>query len=561
MATTAVVPRRPGRASILQTPPREAAMGGGLEGAERTKRETVRWRANRLSPDAAINTVKPEADARSLDMTVNDGYIQGAVNLQKDSIVGAQFRVNAKPDVRVIYGADNDAAQEYGEELAAVAEARFNLAAESEDCWFDAGGMLTFTDQVRLVVGSACITGEAFGTAEWQDSDLTRPFKTMIQMVAPSRVSNTDGVSDTRTLRRGIETDLRGQPLYCHIRQGYESDPYNDILSSQWNRVPFYKPWGRRQVLFIRDAMQIDQSRGISQMVAALSHAKMTKKFSEVTLQRAVVDATYAAAIESELPSPEIISAMGGGAEGFGSALGMYMGMLNDYIGASTNIAIDGVKMPHFFPGTKLNMKSVSAPQGVGSDFEASLLRKIAASLNIGYSSLARDFSKGSYSSAKAEWALEMLGMQVKKKAWAERWGTMVYRLWFEEELAAGNLPLPPGRNRTDFYRPMMKDAYTRCAFIGTGRGQINELQETQAALQRIAGGLSTYEDECGRLGKDYREVFAQRARENRLAQRLKFSIQLPGTSNELNTSDELDAEPVVAPQQQPAVTDQRKAA
>lgn len=547
MASTAVVPRRPGRASILQTPPREAAMGGALEGAERTKRETVKWRASRLSPDAAINTVKPEADARTLDMTVNDGYIQGAVNLQKDSIVGAQFRLNAKPEYRVIYGADNDAAQEYGEELAAVAEARFNLAAESEDCWFDAGGMLTFTDQVRLVVGSACITGEAFGTAEWQDSDVTRPFKTMIQMVAPSRVSNTDGVSDTRTLRRGIETDLRGQPLFCHIQQGYDGDPYNDMMSSQWNRVPFYKPWGRRQVLFIRDAMQIDQSRGVSQMVAALAHAKMTKKFSEVTLQRAVVDATYAAAIESELPSAEVITAMGGGMEGWQNALGTYMGMLGDYLGGSENIAIDGVKMPHFFPGTKLNMKSVSAPQGVGSDFEASLLRKIAASLNIGYSSLARDFSKGSYSSAKAEWALELLGMQVKKKAWADKWGAMVYRLWFEEQLAAGNLPLPPFRNRTDFYRPLMKDAYTRCAFIGTGRGQINELQETQAALNRIAGGLSTYEDECGRLGKDYREVFAQRSRENRLAQRLSIALQMPGTTSALNTSDEIDPQPAPA--------------
>lgn len=540
--------------------PRDAVMGGALEGAERTKRETMLWKAPMLSPDQAINGVKTEADARSLDLTRNDGYIQGGVQLQKDSIVGAQFRLNAKPDYRVIYGADSDAAQEYGEELASVAEARFNLAAESEDCWFDAGGMMTFTDMVRIVVGSCVVKGEGFGTAEWQDSDITRPFKTMIQMVSPDRVSNTDNVADTRTLRRGIETDLRGQPLFVHIRQGYASEWY-DNSSNLWNRVPVYKPWGRRQVLFIRDTMEIDQSRGISQMVAALGHAKMTKKFSEVTLQRAVVDATYAAAIESELPSPELVSAMGGGPEGFQNALGMYMTMLGDYLGASENIAIDGVKMPHFFPGTKMDLKSVAAPQGVGTEFEASLLRKIAAALNMSYSSLSRDFSKGSYSSAKAEWALEMLGMQVKKKAWADRWATMIYRLWFEEELGNGNLPLPPGRNRSDFYRPLMKDAYTRCAWIGTGRGQINELQETQAALQRIAGGLSTYEKECGRLGEDYREVFTQRGRENRLAKRLSISLVMPSQGAPLPLDDEeaLAQQAVPAPAKPPAAQQPRQ--
>jgi len=93
--------------------------------------------------------------------------------------------------------------------------------------------------------------------------------------------------------------------------------------------------------------------------------------------------------------------------------------------------------------------------------------------------------------------------------------------------MAAGNLPLPPGRNRTDFYRPLMKDAYTRASWIGTGRGQIDELKETQAAMLRIKAGLSTFEEECANLGRDYREVFAQRAKENALQERLGLSCTL----------------------------------
>lgn len=503
------------------TPPREAAMGGGVEGAERNMRETMSWRPSRLSPDQAINTIKPEADARATDLAINDGYSQHAVRIQRNSVVGSQFRLNAKPDYRVIYGEDSDAAAEYGEELAAVAEARFNLAAQSEDCWFDAGGMMTFTDQVRLVVGSAALSGEAFGSAEWLDSDPTRPFKTAIQMIAPVRICNKDGMPDdnlgpdTRR-RRGIITNRRGKPKAFEVRRGHPSEWY-DVTNSYWDTVPAETPWGRKQMLFIREALQIDQTRGLSDMVAALSHIRMTKKFSEITLQNAVVNASYAASIESELPSAEVVAAMGGGQEGWMNAIGQYMMMLQGYMSASDNIHIDGAKMPHLFPGSSLKLTPMGTPGGVGSDFQAALLRHTAAALGVSPADLSRDFARVNYSGLKGELALAERDTAVRKQAWADRWATGVYRLWFEEEMAAGNLPLPPGRNRTDFYRPLMKDAYTRCSWIGSGRGQIDEMKETQAALLRIAGGLSTYEKEAARVGEDFREIIAQRRKENRM--------------------------------------------
>lgn len=501
--------------------PAEAAMGGGIEGADRTARETMMWRPSKLSPDQAINVAKPEADARSVDLAVNDGISQHAVRIQRNSVVGAQFRLNAKPDYRVIYGKDNEAAVEYGEELAAAAEARFNLAAQSEDCWFDAGGMMTFTDQVRLVVGSCALSGEAFGSAEWLDSDPTRPFKTAIQMVSPVRICNKDDIADENRpngdkLRRGVLMDRRGRPKKFQVRRGHPSE-WHDLTSSFWDEIDAAKPWGRKQMLFVREALQIDQTRGLSEMVAALEHIYMSKKFSRITLQNAVVNASYAAAVESELPNHEVIAAMGGGTEGWINAIGQYMMMLQGYLSSSDNIAIDGVKMPHLFPGTQLKLTPMGTPGGIGSDFQDGLIRHTAAALGVSPADLSRNFAKVNYSGLKGEIAIAERDMMVKKQAWADRWATSVYRLWFEEEMAAGNLPLPPGRNRTDFYRPLMKDAYTRCTWIGSGRGQIDEMKETQAALLRIAGGLSTYEKECARVGEDFREIIAQRRKENRM--------------------------------------------
>lgn len=510
----------------VETPgPREEAFGGGLEGAERTSRETISWQAPMLSPDQAINGIKPEADARSRDMVLNDGYSSGAVSLHKDSIVGAQYRLNAKPDWRVL-GADAD----WAEEFSLVAEARFNLAAESEDCLFDAAGQLTFTGMVRLLVGAFVYTGEVLATAEWIKDG--RPFNTAIQLVSPDRLSNPDGISDDRFLRRGVKKNARGKPLGYYIRQGYPTEWY-DNSSDKWNYIPAAKPWGRKQVFHIVEPMQIDQTRGVAEMVSALKHARMTKKFSEITLQNAVINASYAAAIESELPNADIVTAMGGGAEGYSAALANYMTMLGQYLGAAENVSIDGAKIPHFFPGTKLNLKPMGTPGGVGSDFEASLLRKVAASLGVSYEELSRDFSKASYSSARASMATTGRSMAARKKMVADRFAQNVYALWVEEELAAGNLPLPAGRNRTDFYRlnGLAKAAYTRATFVGSGRGQIEELKETQAAMLRIKSGLSTYEEECAKLGKDWREVFDQLAREQKVIEQLGLPINLDATA------------------------------
>lgn len=504
---------------------REQAFGGGLEGAERTSRETISWAPPMLSPDQAINSIKPEADARSRDMVMNDGYSAGAVALHRDSIVGAQYRLNAKPDWRVL-----GATAEWAEEFSLVAEARFNLAAESDDCLFDAAGQLTFTGMVRLIVGAFVYTGEVLATCEWIKDG--RPFNTAIQLVSPDRLSNPDGIADDRFLRRGVKKNARGKPLGYYIRQGYPTEWY-DNASDKWSYIPVAKPWGRKQVLHITEPLQIDQTRGIADMVSALKHSRMTKKFSEITLQNAVINASYAAAIESELPNAEIVTAMGGGAEGYSTAIANYMKMLTGYLGAAENVHIDGAKIPHFFPGTKLNLKPMGTPGGVGSDFEDSLLRKMAASLGVSYEELSRNFSKASYSAARASMATTGRSMAARKKMVADRFASNVYALWVEEEIALGNLPLPPGRNRTDFYRDggLAKAAYTRCSFVGSGRGQIEELKETQAAMLRIKSGLSTYEEECAKLGKDWREVFDQLAREQKVIVALGLPVNLDATA------------------------------
>lgn len=157
-------------------------------------------------------------------------------------------------------------------------------------------------------------------------------------------------------------------------------------------------------------------------------------------------------------------------------------------------------------------------------------MRHTAASLGLSYEAFSRDFSKTNYSSGRAAMGIQGQYMAARKKHVADRLATEIYALVLEEDLANGNVPLPKGIRRDVFYRPLAKEAFTNCKWIGSGAGQIDELRETQAALLRIAGGLSTYEQEGSRLGMDWRDLFAQRKREQALLDQYGLVFDLSAT-------------------------------
>lgn len=521
---------------IIDVTPRVTkAVGGGMEGAERTSRETFQWNPAIIAPDQQINTVKEMADARARDSVQNDGYATGVIHTHRDSIVGAQYMLNAQPNLEVL-GADEG----WAEEFQTIVEGRFNLLAESEECYFDAMGVNTLTGLIRLAVGGFVMTGEVLGTVEWL-REQGRPFKTAIQMVSPSRLSNPDFASDDKFLRRGVKRDMYGKALGYYIRRGHPGSFFfgSPEEEFQWVYVPARKPWGRRQVLHIIEQLQPDQTRGVADMVSVLKQMRMTKKFQDVTLQNAVVNASYAAAVESELPREVVFGAMGAGQAGMGDMLNSYMTALAQYVGGSNNIAIDGVKMPHLFPGTKLNLKPMGTPGGVGTEFEQSLLRHTAAALGLSYEQFSRDYTKTNYSSARASMLETWKFMQGRKKAVADRFAKAVYVLWLEEEINAGNIPLPRGKGPEIFYDPVMREALTACDWIGASRGQIDELKETQSAIMRIKSGLSTYEIECGRLGIDYRRMFRQAKKERDLMDKLGIQFDTDPTQQGANDAQQ----------------------
>lgn len=515
---------------------------GGYEGADRVGRELASWSPDRRSADGLMGrTEKETLDARGRDMIRNSGMMLGASNTYKDSIVGGQYRLNAKPNWYVL-GLDEKWAVEFQKEV----EAKWTLWAESPNNWPDASRKNNFTQLVRLGIGCFFSGGEVLGTSEWRPS-VKRPMATCIQMVDCDRLSNPNDTMDTRFLRRGIERNKYGEAVAAWIRDGHPRDAMYPE-SRTWSRVEMYKPWGRLQVLHLIDQTRPDQTRGVAEMVSVLKETRMGKTFHEIALTNAIVQASYAATIESELPSDMVFESIGA-TTGTNNAALQLMEMVAAYNRGGRNLEIDGVKIPHLFPGTKLNIRNPGQPGGVGTNFEESLHRYISAGLGLSYEEYSHDYSKSNYSSSQAAANNTRRVMLTKKSIVADAMANSIYRLWLEEMFSTDQLECMKALRARDpffFWQGMNTEALCQASWIGASAGQVDQMKETQAAKLRIDAGMSTLEDETAKLGKDWRDVMAQLAREKALAEELGLDFAAgavkPGTLNDGNAEEKAAA-------------------
>lgn len=514
---------------------RDMAFRGAYDGASRIDKDLALWSPPLQSADSEMIPDKGVLDARSRDMYRNNPHAFTGVETHKDSIVGSMYVLNSRPKSEVL-GWDEGRTEAFQTEV----EAKFQIWAESEHRWVDAARKLDLTEMIRLCVGVFVFGGEVLATAEWINTN-RRQFKSAVQLIDTDRLITPYTHMHNPYVRGGIKHDKYGGAISAFIRKHHPFDHFGNVMQPdqlEWLEVGFRKPWGRQQVLHIQDHQRIDQSRAVSRMASGLRDMAIGQKFRDITLQNAVVNATYAASIESELPTEVVMSQLGGG--NTGDAVSEYaesfLSAINDYVGNSKHMRIDGVKVPHLFPGTKLNMNPAGTPGGVGQDFEASLLRTTARLLGISYEELTGDFTNSNYASFRGALLSTWRHMQSQKKVVADRVANFVFRLWLEEAINADEIASFRAREAgtlyTNGHQNLMFDALCKAEWIGAARGQIDELKETQAATLRIKFGLSTHEDELARLGKDWRPVYAQLAREKKMREDLNIELMEDNSVN-----------------------------
>lgn len=119
------------------------------------------------------------------------------------------------------------------------------------------------------------------------------------------------------------------------------------------------------------------------------------------------------------------------------------------------------------------------------------------------------DYSESSYTSARGAHLDDQAFFLVLQEFAECSFVRRVRKRHTEMTLAYGRIP---GYSARDWLRDTWH--YARVTVQPPGREQLDPEMETDAALTRIAGGLSTLQDECGARGLNWRRNIIQRARE-----------------------------------------------
>lgn len=484
-------------------------------GADLVAPELRGWHPPPVSADAELLEEHERLIARTHDMIRNHGIASGAVQTHLDNIIGGGLRLSAKPDYRAL-GQSVDWAREWQRQV----ETKFRLFANDVDCYCDAARKKSLSGMIAQGYRSYLTTFEILVSVEW----LNRPnakYRTAFQMIDPLRLSNPEGAPNTDRLRNGVELGLMGDPIAYHISSALETDPFQWGQLRTWQRIPRETAWGRPMIIHIFDEERPGQSRGKGGVVSVLAKMKMLEKFEQSTLQAAILNAMYAAVIESSMDWDSIGPAIG--ARTSQNAQKLSNDQIWSYMQARAgwhqegHVRYNGVKIPHLYPGENLKLLSPQHPSAAFSSFEEATLRHMARGLNLSYEQLAGDYSKTNYSSARAALLETWRFFAGRRKQIAGRLATLMYACWLEEAIAMGEVTVPPGA--PSFYEA--KTAWTQCEWIGPGRGHIDPQKEAIATETELGNFMTTLEKECAERGLDWEEVLEQRAVEIKRMQEL----------------------------------------
>jgi lambda family phage portal protein len=485
---------------------RARALAAAYTAGEPMSQDLGTWLPGLTTPDDEVAGARDVAVGRIRDLVRNNGWASGLVRREIDMAIGAQFRLSHKPDWRAL-GISPEAAAEWSAE----AEALFRGWALDPRRYCDVGRRLTFPALMGQIYRHYVVDGDGLAALYWLP-ERGGDWATAVRVLDPDRLSNPAGRPDSPTLSRGVEMDDLGAPIAYHIRNAHPGDGRPDAQRMSWTRSPRETPWGRPVTLHHYDCDRAGQTRGMSRLAPIVEALKMRHQHHRLELQAAVLNAIFAAFIESPFDHSLLQDALSD--QRYANGAGVVQGYqdLRKAFHDERRLMLGGVRIPTLFPGERFNFTAATRPNVAFAAFEAAGLRNIAAATGQSYEQVSQDWSQVNYSSARAALLEIWRGLTVRRETFSQAVPTLVFVAVLEEAVMSGRLRLPKGAPAFHAALP----AYTASRWIGPGRGWVDPVKEAEAARIRMENGLSTLEDEAAEQGRDYQEIIAQRARERR---------------------------------------------
>jgi lambda family phage portal protein len=525
----------------MTVPKKKAGLLGqtAFSAASLSSAEMGAYRPVLRSPDAALLQNRETLDSRVRDMERNSGLLYSLVDQKLNNVVGASLRPQVKPNWRAL-GITQEQARDLGRQIEAV----WSMVESDPDFMADAGRRLSLAAMARVEYWHWLVDGRAATMPLWLPR-YGSTFGTVFMPIDPTRVSNPDGQPDSRYLRGGIEIDRWGAATAYHVKERNPGDIYASANDFGWTRVPAYTRWGRRRFIYGFAQRQAEQTQGRSPLLGVLKKIRMFEKRDDLELAAAIINATYATYVYSDLPSDQIFKALSeapaGDAQDAGEAVLSYMETQAAYY-RQNSVMVDGAVIPHLLPGEQIKAVEGARATSEFTQSQRQFMTNIGWALGLPYELASGDFSKSAYVGMQAAFQEAHKATVADRKLFCQQMMTPKLDLLVEEAIAAGMIEIPRGAPAYAAAR----GAYLNVEWIGPGRAVVDPLKDANARKVNMMTGNLTLEQSLAEDGIDVEDQIAAIGREEELrdAAEIPSLWDGPTTFDDPNAPDPAGYEP-----------------
>lgn len=380
------------------------------------------------------------------------------------------------------------------------------LRDDSWDRWTDVcdiNGQYTFVEMQRMAQREIVEAGEVLihmvTTPAKEFRGISRPVPFALELVEADRLAaDKDTYAIARDggkrIVRGVELDELGKPLAYWIYPDHPQAP------QAWNRDPIRVEAKNVLHLFRRD--RIGQSRGVTWFAPVVSWLRDLGVYVENELQASAVASCFGVAIKTEGSFPGL------------SGESTEPDSVDD--NGNSFEYLEPAMVARLRPGESIESINPGRPNSASEPWINLMLRGIAVGTGLSYEVVARDYSKTNYSSSRTS--------QLEDRRRFRCWQMYLIqhlckpvRAKFAEAAALAGVPHFPTMAE------LLADRHSADPVEWqTPEWEWVDPQNEQKASQASIDGLqSTYQTELGSRGRNWRQVFHQRAKEERLKDQL----------------------------------------
>ncbi|NMG39819.1 phage portal protein [Chelativorans sp. ZYF759] len=435
----------------------------------------------------------------ALDLIQNSGRLRGAADQVIADTVGVELVLNPQPDLVGLGYSEKESA----DLIRLIKREWKRYSWNPREC--DLRGKFTVPQMIDIALRWDMAYGEAIGVMSYMPRAQRQRYGivagTKMCMVSPTKL-----VQDTNEIEgmfQGVIHDTNQRPIAYRFQEKEAG-----IMRKRDHLA--YDRDGRQVVVHVFDPMDADDVRGISRIAPAFRQHIQHETLVDATIQTAILQTVFAAALTSEKPSAEAFEALEAieDKDLKGDYLDFFKAQMERAAESEISVGSDP-RISQLAPGEKLELLASRTPGPEFLPVSRELSREMARAIGISFGGFTMNHENATYSSVRMENSSIWPVVVRRRERLAAPIAQAHYENWFDEEVGEGRIPVKGGYAAFAANR----DKFSWALWQGPAKPTADDFKSAKASTERMLNGTSTVEDECGELGKDPDEVFDMRLR------------------------------------------------